>query len=215
MGHMTYEEMRNEVSLNLGGDAPAPTRLSTWINWALQDLSSMEGLDFEELLGTQELVITEGDYEYSLPTNILGIRTVSLSSEGFERKLLRMNREFDRLEDASGTPTHYMRRGSSLVLWPTPDTSYVGVIEGVIAEAKVTDFSQVSPFPPQWDAAIVHLATYHGLMALGQEEKAATRLAMVDRYIRTRQTPKYLEKDSLRAGLDVAWDSYDITNRIP
>lgn len=221
MGYMTFGQMGDEVSQNLGGETLDQHRLNLWLNWAIQDLASYvkvveqkKSIPFEIVEGTSSYSIPEiisgGDPEVDAE-DVLGIITVSIP--GF--KLRKMHREFERAEDEidlpAGAPKYWMRRGSSIIIWPNPDNDYTGSIEYAFIPLALADPAAKTILPASFDMAIVRMATHYGFLALGKDNQAEQWLSRAITYINSRLTDVDFSKDAPKDGLNVAWDHRDLS----
>jgi hypothetical protein len=210
MGFMTREEMAVEVSMNLGGKTPAPDRLVLWLNFALYNLASFVRLD--DLRETVDIIITQGETNYDIPAGIDMLGIVAIEING--RKMLKMKRQFS--ESPGGValsqaePTHYLRRNTEFVIWPEPDADYTGYIDYIKTPDRLTSGTQKTTFSPNWDAALVMLATHHGHLSLGNQDEADRWLGRFLGYAGSRIKEEDIDADMPKGGLNVAWDVDDI-----
>src|SRR3990167_10496856 len=109
MGCMTLEQIMVEVSMNLGGRAPGPERLKTWVNYAVLDLAT-ENL-FDELRTTETFSVLDGVTEYGEPEGLLGIVDIKV----YDRSLRKMRRLYVAAETPS-QPLYYLRKDNSIVI---------------------------------------------------------------------------------------------------
>ena len=211
MGLMTFAEMKNEVSLNLGGISDS-TRLGLWVNWGYLNLGSYK--TFEELTVVATMDMVDEKVNYTDPTDLLGILTIRIWDETttpYSRyvTLQKSKRKFvPQSEDAQ--PTHYKREDGEVIVWPQPDQAYGGEIEYVKVPAVLTGVG-TSIFNNTWDQAIVLLATHNGLVALDKQEQADRWLGRALGYISSRLTFKDVEADAPKGGVNIAWERSDIS----
>ena len=216
MGYMTLEEMREEVSLNLGGKAPAPVRLTRWINWGYINLATYSRMRFPELETSEPFNVFDGVNTYPVPTSppFLGLikielRDTSTDPDTSHTTLQYMKREFHELADEA-QPTHYKRRGTNFVIWPTPDQLYEGYIVYMFTPTVLSDPTDVTIFDASWDVGIVMLGTHHALLSLGQGEEANAWLGRFLGYASSRLKANDIEADAPKGGVNVAWTRDEI-----
>jgi len=220
MGYMTFEEMTQEVVLNLGGKVTDPVRLLAWVNWAVQNIASHVTLD--ELITTAAFTISEDATSFTAPTDMLGVihltcwdATLSLTTgERVYQTLKKMKREFyPRVEQKQ--PTHYKRRGLNIITWPEADTEYTGEIEYVKVPAQATALTGTSEFAAFWDVGLVMLATHYGWTALRQHDEADRWLGRFLGYKSSRILEQDVSADMPQGGINVAWTPEDVTDTPP
>ena len=215
MGFMTLEEMSAEVSLNMGGKTVAPKRLTLWMNFALYNLASFVMLD--DLRERVDILITEGETNVDMPSGIDMLGIVAIEING--RKLLKMKRQFSEKPDGTALvasqPTHYLRRNTVITIWPEPDADYTGYIDYIKNPDKFTSSTQKTTFTPNWDAALIMLATHHAHLSLGHSEEATAWLGRFLGYAGSRIKEEDVSADMPKGGLNVAWSVEDIEETPP
>ena len=214
-GFMTLEEMSSEVSLNMGAKSVDPNRLTLWMNFALLNLASFVHLD--DLRERVDILTAVGETNVDIPSgiDILGIVAVEI----YGIKMLKMKRQFS--ESSGGvaisqaTPTHYLRRNTYLVVWPEPDAIYTGYIDYIKVPDRFTSSGQKSTFSPNWDVALVMLATHHGHLSLGNEEQASSWLGRFLGYAGSRVKEEDVSADVPKGGVNIAWTPEEIGEHPP
>ena len=210
---MTFVQMKNEVSLNIGGKVTDSTRLGLWVNWGYINLATYK--DFEELDVVDDLDMVDEQTDYTEPTDLLGIITIEIWDETTTpysryRKLQRSKRKFiPQAEDSQ--PTHYKHDDGEIIVWPQPDQAYGGEIEYKKVPAVLATAAALSIFNASWDQAIVLLATHNGLVALGRQEEADRWLGRALGYISSRKTNLDVGADQPKGGLNIAWTRDEIS----
>lgn len=213
-GYMTLDEMTNEVSLNLGGKAPARDRLKLWVNFGLLNLVSY--IKFDEMRKVADFPIVDGTTSYAMPTDLLGIVTIEVGSiaDGTRKKLTKMRRRYTE-PSTPGQPSAYLRRETNIIVWPEPDADYDGEIEYVKVPARLTAGASTSPVNASWDVGIVMLATHHGFLSLDEQDKADRWLGRFLGYASSRLKEEDISADIPKGGLNVAWDWEDVIDTPP
>lgn len=126
MAITTYSELRTRVLDDLlrSSDSNATTQFDNW-------LAEFEAVARRELAGSNlgEVIAVNSsvDSEYTaLPTSIISIRSVALTSNGEKRALsaTTIDRMLDDYSGFAGTPRDYCIVGSSMRLGPPPNGTY-------------------------------------------------------------------------------------------
>lgn len=206
MGLMTFAEFKDEVALNLGGEA-SPVRLGRWVNWGYLNLGTYVVL--EELRDTAALSFAEDVDTFALPSGLVGILTVELGG----RKLRKIRRLYSNdNEDGyeSGQPLYYLRRGTELLIQPPPDELKTGVLEYMREPTPLSANSDVTEIPSYWDVGIVSLGTHYGHLSLGHQDEADRWLGRFLGYASSRKTNRDVESDARRGGVTVALEAEDL-----
>jgi len=214
MGYMRLDEFEEELSLNLGGNAPAPRRLRRWINFGYINLCTY--ILFDELKVIVDFPIEEGVDTYEKPSDLLGVVTVEVNA----RKLTKMRRKYS-TTDVTGAPQSYMRRENDFVIWPVPDQDYDdGTLEYVKTPALLVPMvdpddpdepqTDLSVLDASWDAAIVMLGTHHGLLSTGKPDEADKWLGRFLGYASSRLKEVDISADVPKMGVNVAWTRDDL-----
>lgn len=187
MGYMALSDFRTEVQSALGNRDFSDARLDRWINFGYLDL--VGAIDFEELISTTPLNTQIGLTSYTIPVD--DVRLIQLIQDNTNQNLLQFinKAEFYRLDLVTqGTPIKWTRVGDLISLNPTPSA----IVQLTIVYARDADrlinVGDVTVLPDTWDAAVVLLATYHGLLAIGQEQRATQWFARAVNYIQSRVT---------------------------
>lgn len=219
MGFMTLTQMQDELALNLSGEVSDKDRLTLWLNFGLMNLASH--LMFDELETAAVFNTTDGVTDYAAPTDLLGIITIKVNRDAPSDatgaqplRLRKMRREY-LTASADAIPTHYKRRGSQIVVWPTPDANRTGEIVYVRTPAVFAAAGGTSPFSSTWDVGIIMLATYQGLVSLGRQDEADRWLGRFLGYANSRITEADIGADAPRDGLNVAWTHDDLHENPP
>ena len=204
-GFMTLDDFTAELSLNLGGVAPAPDRLIRWMNFALLNLSSFVVLD--DLRRTTALTLAIDSKSITMPSvDVLGIINIDVN----QVKLSKMRRQFSYDGVTKAAPTHYLRRQAEIVVWPESDKAYTGILDYIETPPLFTTGSQKTTILPIWDVALLMLGTHHALLSLGQQDDADRWLGRFLGYVGSRMKEEDVGADIPKGGLNVAWDQDDI-----
>jgi hypothetical protein len=192
MGSYTHDEMIAYVKFRLGqrtdlSSVDGEDFYSLWVNSAYKELASknsifgIKGLRSKVYFPELETADTsqstvDGTAYIDVPTGALIIREVEDTTN--DRLLERISwGEYKSYAgradtDAEGQPTQCVRRGSYIYLYPTPDDTYAMTID---YRKKITvniSGSSTTDIGAEWDEPIVQLATYKGLMWMGEFDKS-------------------------------------------
>ena len=210
MGLLTLPQFRDEIASNLGGHNLEPTRLTRFVNYAIQDLATRR--TFDELLVRIPFFVFDGVTSYTIPDDLLGIHEIVVK----DVPLRRMERQFNQVDVTPAQPSHYKRREDRIIIWREPDIDYVdGYLEYYKFPAIISTATSVSPFPGYWDQGLVFLGTHHGWLALGEAEKAVLWDNKFSRFEDGRLSEEDISADVQQEGLNVAWDFQDLVNNPP
>lgn len=217
MGYLTLENFMEDISMNLGGKTPGPTRLKRWFNYAYLNLASYQR--FDELETTGSLTIVQGTTSYAKPTDFLGLIKIEIKDATTDPAtryvtLQKMKREFHELTDQA-QPTHYKLRETNIIVWPEPDQTYTGYISYVFTPVRLAAASDVTIFAASWDVALVMLGTHHALLSLNRQEEADRWLGRFLGYVASRVKEIDVSADMPKGGLNVAWTREDISDLPP
>lgn len=68
--------------------------------------------------------------------------------------------------DAQAKPTHYVREGANIRLWPTPDQIYTITYKHWITIADIDDTNPDFPLPKNWYEILLYGAVFRGFLQL-------------------------------------------------
>lgn len=215
MGFMTFEDMRTEVSMNLGALSPSPSRLGLWVNFGYLNLCSYVKL--EELVTVANFPIVSGQSLYNAPQDILGIECIDIFDASDPKKDHRRLAEMKWTPKATDPrqPVGFRRRGSVIEVWPVPDKGYGGSLTYYRTPTPLSSPGDVTVLSPIWDVAIVMLGTYHGFLALGRGTDSDRWLARFLGYVGSRIKHVDVAADAPKGGISVAWNWDDIARDPP
>lgn len=187
MAGWTFGQLK--ASFDLGGDRLFgadkrfihPTLRDQWINEAYQQLCRELRWPREQY----EVTTTQDISSYEVPARIRRwevLQYADTNDNNSELAQLSISEWIDRLGDGSarGRPTHYLRDGETLYLWPTPDTTDETVtIWAAVEAANLSEESETPGFAADLHQLILRLATAYALEFLGRFEEAAQREGVV------------------------------------
>jgi len=161
-------------------------------------------LDFDELNDIYDLALTPGENAYDVPE---GTRMVKAVIDDYEDRLLDYvdPTEFFRLNRAQeGDPIRWTRYANQIFLHPTPDGDPEYIIMRKMDPAPLVLDGDTTPLSATWDAAVLMLAVYHGMLAIAEnEQRANSWMIRAVTYIQTRATQA--EMFTKESGLGLAY----------
>ena len=185
MGNSTLLEFRARLQSRLGDRDLSEALLNRAVNDGYFDLTG--STDFEELHKTSTVSLSEGEVDVLLPTDLQWLRGVFNDTD--KKALVEVDEDyFWTLEDDDdgGEPKYYCRLGAGIRFWPALDDTYVLRINYNKFPDRLSSDSDTTELKPTWDRALDMMATYHALLELGEETRAADWLNKCGFYISTR-----------------------------
>lgn len=217
---ITIERMRALVRKGLGNltsDDISDDEVDELLNFSLWELSEKFPFKEKECLITHPT--TEGIREYGLPNFLDAIRTVAIQDEeGLWHKMRKMtpqylnNKGLDDTdnEDARDLPTQWMRRDSTLVVDPIPDSDeYIIRIEiWRVVPTLVDGTVETIGLPRNWQLMVIEGAITIGLNIYKMDYNLSRQVdAFRDKKIAEAVLDVVKEDGSEReGGLQVRWD---------
>jgi hypothetical protein len=132
--------------------------------WALMNMFPFRQTEDTKLFDT-----TIGEPRYTLPTLFEAVRQISIEDDiSFEHSILdpmtilEYEAQFIDTIASRAKPTHYIRYGTTLRLFPTPDAVYSIVIKHVITLADLDDDNTGFPIPKNWYEIVLYGGIYRG-----------------------------------------------------
>jgi len=188
MGTYTFDNFRTYLKLELGQrkDIESPTNYySVWINAAYLSLTTRDKLFgmnksfwFPQLETSGTATTTAGVAYVLTPDDALVIRRIWNTTDDAYLKPITKDEYYKRLSKATttsrGTPTEYVRLGTSIYLSPTPDDSTTALtIYYRMVPAVLEDADDVTVLGPEWDEPILELAVILAHLKLPGERDVA------------------------------------------
>jgi len=206
MGFKDLTGFRSDLDFALGNRGFDSDRLDSWINAGLQELTS--AVYFPELETSTTITTSSGTDKYTLSENILAVLSVRDTTN--DHVLRKMGHSFLARydDDDTGMPEYWMHRGSSIVLKPTPDSSYSIFLTVYIYHPKLDTTSSKTLLSPEWDRAVHMLAMSHALSDVDEHDRATMWLERARLYIGSRIQRRALEVGGVPEPLAPVFD-YD------
>lgn len=207
MGIFTLEEMREEVSENLGGRVQSNRRIDRWINSALADV--VNRIKPQELRLCANLLTEEGIRAYEWQVKEQGI--ISVVSPSTKYRLLYRAEENFSLNDRSrlDDPCEWSRTGGHLLLWPTPRRELSLLITYNALHDRLVSDEATTILNPALDQAIIIGATINGLLFLGESERVQIFTEKFEYVLRSRNWVR--DETTEGFGVEVVTSREDLT----
>jgi hypothetical protein len=212
------QALRDELREHLGVDEDDLPNASAdlLINRSYSWLLNMFKFRSKEVSATFPTV--NGTRNYDLPDDVEAVRGVSIEDPNSmaHTPLDRMTTDdyesnYTDSTDLESTPTNYVREGSCIRLWPTPDTVYEITLKYDRLLSDLSDSNTAPDVPPNWEEMILLGAVFRGYLRLGDNLRARELKQHVESLaVQAKPQEKKEEFDSHRAGLDVILPSYDV-----
>lgn len=215
MANWTLAFHRSELLIHLGLDS---SDSGNWGNTILDDLinrsyaAALENFGFRAKETSTTFVTVAGTKTYAIPADLEALEQLSIvdpdsSSHSNLQPIEPADYElnFVDTEDARSTPTHYMRRGSSIILWPTPDVVYTLVHYYRKLLPDLTQTTDTLGLPKSWDEIIHYGAVSRGFIRLGDYERAEASSNIQSKFISDSMPTKAKERNDSHRHVGVSY----------
>lgn len=225
MGDKDFDNFKSDLKFHLGNRTDVDSSLGGWINTAYRDLTTRnmlwgvkmpEQYVFPQLFTSLSSNTSDGVAYVTAPTDTIYI--ISIDDTTSDRKLVNIPwREYLRqtgraVADSESAPTKWVRFGSNIYLYPTPDATYALSVYYRKIPAVLSSGSDTTVIGAEWDEPILKLAVIQTFMRYAEYEKAeiekrewidmmASKVGMYYREESDRQTymkPDFTYFDGLR-----------------
>lgn len=169
----TFVQMQTEVKLHLGDHAKADTTVvKDWLNRIYNMIASV----FRDLGSDStdtSITTVNKTASYTTPSGVRVITSIrdTTNKLKLEPKDIDWYEDQDDSSDAKGQPEFWVRYGSNLLFWPTPDGAYAIRIRYRAAPTALSSDADETIFPSEWDDVIILLAASKGAFMLGMDRK--------------------------------------------
>lgn len=184
MGDYTYTEFQDKLKFEMGQRTDVDAYRDDWINIAYRELTSATRIFtikryfyFPELetVDTSQST-TDGTAYINRPTDCLIVRQVYDTANNVRLKPIAWDKYTaytDRATaTAEGKPTEWVRSGTYLYLYKTPDATYTINVFYKKRVALLSASTDVTVLGAEWDEPILKLAVYKSFMRMKQYEAA-------------------------------------------
>lgn len=171
---MTFLELQTATKSFLADRADFTTAIAKeFINRAYQKMAN--SFQFYELDGTDESITTvDGTASYNTPSGVRSIRVIKITGDTEYEVIAQTMAWYERQDttsDNKGLPEHYIRYGSKIFFWPTPDDAYEVRIRYLKDTTELSADADVPVFPEEW----------HELLFLSAASSACFQFGMAQR----------------------------------
>lgn len=186
MGTYTFSQFKTFAKLHLGNNTEFESPINyyeTWVNAAYTQLTTQDkfwgirkSFYFPQLETSDTTKSTSDGVAYvTLPTDCLIVREVYDRTNDIHLKWMPWSEYVHKTNrtdtTAEGESSYWVRQGSSIYLYPTPDGTHALTIYYRKVPAILTA-SATTAIGVEWDEAILSLAVYKAFMWTGEYEKA-------------------------------------------
>ena len=170
---MTFAQMQARVLLYIKDRPNLDQTVKDVINEEADGLAL--SFKFPNLEINDTVVATVDNPASALVSTIYAVTNAFIQDEDYRRELSMMEAEWYDQQNplhVSLTPTHYMQRGTTLIVYPTPDYAYTIGYRGVRLPTTMVADGDESELPRDWHPIIVKMAASEMLFMVGEDERA-------------------------------------------
>jgi hypothetical protein len=195
----TFKQLQDEVLHDEFDDAKYRTLVKRWLNEAADKVNEKMRLPGSE--GHSQLIdLTAGEDEYALGVEVLKIDSLRYGARNLIEADINELDEFP--AESRGMPTHFSLYGSTITVWPTPDSTYELDARYTTAITPMVNDSDPPAVPGQYADVLINYAKAKAFAAeddpemsaffMGQhkEELREMRIALQER---TRNRPRQIQ----------------------
>lgn len=215
---IALESLRSELREHLGVDEVELDNdaCDLLLNRAYWELLDKFPFREKEVSATFDTV--DGTLLYSMPSPFEALRQLSIENpDTYEHTYLRKwdEREYEENynsdEDSRGYPTHYVREGCSVRLWPTPDDAYTITIKYLTVLEDLSDDNTDPGIPQTWHEVILFGALWRGYLRFGDHLRMRSTKDMWNQSLAgLKPTEAKEEADTHYAALQAKLPEYDV-----
>lgn len=170
----------------------------------------------KEVSGTFPTVA--GTRAYGTPSPFEALRSLSILDTVTEHHIVlqRMTvqgyeESYDETTGEQGLPTHYVREGCGVKLWPTPDDVYTVTMKYWTVLEDLSDTNNEPPIPQSWHEVILLGGVWRAFLQFGDYVRGnaakSHQKALVDSMVPVEAKEEY---DSRYSGVTVLGRDYDV-----
>ncbi len=187
MGEKTKTEFEDELRLNIGDNDFLDDNLTSYINIAYLTITTQKrvlGINrdvrFPELEVFDDAQFTSDGQPYiNVPINCHLIRYLWDKTNDTKLNAI-SHREYIKKSgradsDAEDKPLKWVRRGTFIFLYPTPDAAYNMYVYYKKRPIDLSDDVETTAIGAEWDEAILQMAVYQTHLRLGEFDHAKVK----------------------------------------
>ena len=185
MANKTFTEFQSDLTFNLGNRENISAYVDDWVNAAYIDFCTRDkfweirlpkNFLFHELQTNTSSDTSDGVAYVSVPSDCVSIYTIWDSTSDKKLNAINMRQYIKKTgrsdANSEGEPSLWVRYGSNIYFYPTPDTTYSMTIYYRKIPTELTG-SGVTIIGAEWDEAILKLATTQSMLRLRMYEDFA------------------------------------------
>lgn len=164
--------------------------------------------------------VSSGVRSYDLPENFESLRGISVEDliDGQHTPLDRMTIDYyesvykESTGDEWGKPSHYLREGKCIKLWPTPDDAYLITMKYDKLLADLDEVDNVNTeVPKNWEEFVLMGAVYRGHYRFGDYIRGdAIKKNLIGDVMAAQPVEKKEELDTHRAAMQAILPEYEV-----
>lgn len=173
---MTFAEMYGEVNTNLGSNAlltaSSSTKSKEFVNRAYDELVLQYRFHETEATDTSKTT-TASVASVTVPTGARRIWSIrdTTNKRLLSKRDIEWYESMDQSTDVASYPEFWIRYGSSILLWPTPDGAYSLQIRYTKLQTDLSADGDTPTIPVEWHGVLVLLASSKAAFWLGMDTK--------------------------------------------
>ena len=187
---------RVATRLNIDSNDPLYSSLTGFVDEAIHYLETGSPDGWPWMRTRITTTVTTGVYTFTqldatqTISKVLSVK-VGSSTSGYNPLELRSADEIDQLypdTTQTGLPESYLVEGSTLRIYPTPDSTYTAEVRVVVTEADLGGSSSTPSLPVVFHTAIIDAALLFAYQALNDDRKTATQESRVAQHVQRMRT---------------------------
>jgi hypothetical protein len=208
VGLETLTEFRDGINLALGDKRQGNERLDQWINDGVVELFGELDIQGRRQGATADTVIDQR--EYDVPPDLLAMLVLRITD--VNKRLIKTSIEnfeaFDKTTE--GIPTHYMRAGAFISLFPLPNVVQQLQLFFIKEPPQMALASATSGLPSMYDRVIHMIGLRNALIDLEENERATFIFQAAENKLRKLPTEEWLESQNPQEGIAIARTFHDL-----
>lgn len=175
---MNFGQMQTECLAYGFGDSAYRSRFKAWLNDAQR--LTLRRVPIRETWSRSTVTTTSGTKTYTLPTDLVGIRSLTDSASNVPLDPIDP-RWLDTITASSGTPRTYALDDTGLVLYPTPDGAYSLLLRYVANPADMAADTDTPLIPAAHHDLLISYAVSRAYRSEDDDQRAQTLMSDYER----------------------------------
>ena len=183
MGQMQLSEFQSELLFEMGNDDTINEYRTDWINRAYRTLTTQDqffgkdiSLYFPELETSTASTTADGTATVAMPSDAHFIRTIWESSSDVKMTNISWSDYIERTgrgtEDSRSAPRFWVRRGTNVYMYPTPDGAYGITMYYKKQITELSDATDTIEIGEEWDEAVLKLCVIQSMYRMKRYDDA-------------------------------------------